>query len=234
MVKQIVNDIKSSQFLSRILDGHNVIMAFVYGSRLIDITDDKSDYDILVITDNNERPSHPQEQLTYDGIKVEWCYKPIESIIDSRREPRDHFASMQLAFLTEDAIIYENPVYADVIQLLKQRKDTIGHINAFILYEVMQERVYSILEEGTITKRNYTKMLYHLCYASYYLHGEAPNKEFLNAIKRIYEAPVKEEFINLAVARLAMLRVFVSNSNFDTDAAVATLDSEVQMLLQNN
>ena len=75
--------------------------------------------------------------------------------------------------------------------------------------------------------------MYHLCYTSYYLYGEAPNKEFLREIKRIGDLPVRAEFIGLAVTRLAMLRNYSVSNPFDVDGAVAMLDNEVQLALQN-
>ena len=233
MLNEFIQDLKNSPFLNRILDGHNVIMVCMYGSRLLDLTDNISDYDLLVITDDNEEPSYPEEYLTYEGVKVHWYYKPLASIIDSRRKTFSYFGTMQLVFLTEDKIIYENPAFARVIKFLKDRKETIGLINAFNLVNAKRELIDSILEEGTIAEHNYTKFLYHLCYTSYYLHGEEPDREFLIEIKRICEMPVREEYIGLAVARLAMLRDFVVNSPFDVDNAIAELDSEVQMLVHN-
>lgn len=233
MLNDFIQDIKSSPFLNRILDGHNVIMLCMYGSRLLDLTDDISDYDLLVITDDSEEPSYPQEYLTYEGVKVHWYYKPLASIIDSRRKTFSYFGTMQLAFLTDNEIIYENPSFASCIRFLKNRKETIGLINAFNLFNAKKDLVESILAEGTISEHNYTKFLYHLCYASYYLRGEEPNREFLVELKRIGEMSVDKKYVDLAVTRLAMLRDFVTNSSFDVDGAVAELDNEVQALLQH-
>lgn len=233
MLNEFKNDIKSSPFFSRILDGHNVIMVCMYGSRLLDLTDDLSDYDLLVVTDDNEEPSYPQEYLTYDGVKVHWYYKPLSSIIDSRRKTYSYFGTMQLAFLTEDEIIYKNPAFARVIQFLMDKKETIGRINAFNLINAKQDLIDSILTEGTIAEHNYTKFLYHLCYTSYYLYGEALDRDFLIEIKRICELPVREEFIGLAISRLVMLRNYIANSSFNVDNAVAELDREVQILVRD-
>lgn len=233
MLNEFIRELKESPFLSRIIDGHNVIMVCMYGSRLLDLTDTISDYDLLVITDDNEEPSYPQEYLTYEGVKVHWYYKPLASIIDSRRKTLSYFGTMQLAFLTDDEIVYENPAFANLIQFVKNNKETIGQINAINLINAKQELISSILAEGTINEHNYTKFLYHLCYTSYYLYGEVPDRDFLIEIKRICELPVRAEYISLAVARLEMLQNYIANSSFDVENAVAMLDSEVQMLLQN-
>lgn len=233
MLNEFINELKASPFLSRILSGHNVITVCMYGSRLLNLTDNVSDYDLLVITDDSEEPSYPQEYLTYAGAKVHWYYKPLASIIDSRRKTFSYFGTMQLAFLTDDEIVYENPTFANVIRFLKDRKELIGKINAFNLINAKQELIDSILAEGTIAEHNYTKFLYHLCYTSYYLYGEVPDREFLIEIKRIGGLPVREEYVALAVTRLVMLRDYIANNPFDVDNAVAMLDSEAQMLLQN-
>ena len=232
MLNEFINELKVSPFLSRILSGHNVITVCMYGSRLLNLTDNVSDYDLLAITDDSEEPSYPQEYLTYAGAKVHWYYKPLASIIDARRKTHSYFGTMQLAFLTDDEIIYENPTFANVIRFLKDRKELIGKINAFNLVNAKRELIDSVLAEGTIAEHNYTKFLYHLCYTSYYLYGEVPDREFLIEIKRIGDLPVREEYVALAVARLTMLRNYTASNPFDVDGAVALLDNEARIALQ--
>lgn len=164
---------------------------------------------------------------------MHWYYKPLSSIIDARRKTHSYFGAMQLAFMTDDIILYENPAYARVVRFLKNRKDIIGRINAYNLINAKQGLIDSVLAEGTITEHNYTKFLYHLCYTSYYLYGEVPNKDFLIEIKRIGELPVRDEYKNLAVTRLTMLQNYKALNPFDIDSAVAMLDGEAQSLIQN-
>lgn len=233
MLNEFINDLKSSPYYNRLFTGHDVILISMYGSRPLDIVDSKSDYDLVVITSDFEEPFSPEEFLTYNGIKVHWYYKPLSSIIDARRKTHSYFGAMQLAFMTDDIILYENPAYARVIRFLKNRKDIIGRINAYNLINAKQGLIDSVLAEGTITEHNYTKFLYHLCYTSYYLYGEVPNKNFLIEIKRIGELPVRDEYKNLAVTRLTMLQNYKALNPFDIDSAVAMLDGEAQSLIQN-
>ena len=233
MLNEFIKDLQNSPYYNRLFAGQDVILISMYGSRPLDIVDSKSDYDLVVITNDFEEPVSPEEFLTYNGIKVHWYYKPISGIIDARRKTHSYFGAIQFAFISDDIILYENPAYARVIRFLKNRKDTIGRINAYNLINAKQEIIDSVLSEGTITEHNYTKFLYHLCYTSYYLYGEAPNKEFLREIKRIGDLPVRAEFIGLAVTRLAMLRNYSVSNPFDVDGAVAMLDNEVQLALQN-
>lgn len=233
MLNEFINDLKSSPYYNRLFAGHDVILISMYGSRPLDIVDSKSDYDLVVITSDFEEPVSPEEFLTYSGIKVHWYYKPLSSIIDARRKTLSYFGAMQLAFMTDDIILYENPAYARVIRFLKNRKDIIGRINAYNLINAKQGLIDSVLAEGTITEHNYTKFLYHLCYTSYYLYGEVPNKDFLIEIKRIGELPVRDEYKNLAVTRLTMLQNYKALNPFDIDSAVAMLDGEAQSLIQN-
>ena len=233
MLNEFINDLKSSPYYNRLFTGHDVILISMYGSRPLDIVDSKSDYDLVVITSDFEEPVSPEEFLTYNGIKVHWYYKPLSSIIDARRKTHSYFGAMQLAFMTDDIILYENPAYARVVRFLKNRKDIIGRINAYNLINAKQGLIDSVLAEGTITEHNYTKFLYHLCYTSYYLYGEVPNKDFLIEIKRIGELPVRDEYKNLAVTRLTMLQNYKALNPFDIDSAVAMLDCEAQSLIQN-
>lgn len=233
MLNEFINDLKSSPYYNRLFTGHDVILISMYGSRPLDVVDSKSDYDLVVITSVFEEPVSPEEFLTYNGIKVHWYYKPLSSIIDARRKTHSYFGAMQLAFMTDDIILYENPAYARVVHFLKNRKDIIGRINAYNLINAKQGLIDSVLAEGTITEHNYTKFLYHLCYTSYYLYGEVPNKDFLIEIKRIGELPVRDEYKNLAVTRLTMLQNYKALNPFDIDSAVAMLDGEAQSLIQN-
>ena len=80
MLNEFINDLKSSPYYNRLFAGHDVILISMYGSRPLDIVDNKSDYDLVVITSDFEEPVSPEEFLTYSGIKVHWYYKPLSSI----------------------------------------------------------------------------------------------------------------------------------------------------------
>lgn len=81
MTEQFINDLVTSPYYERILNGHDVVMIFLTGSRLIDITDGRSDFDLMVLTNDNEREEYVSEFLTYYTKKVHWHYVPVTKLI---------------------------------------------------------------------------------------------------------------------------------------------------------
>lgn len=67
--KQFIADFKQSPYYERVFRNHNIILLFVSGSRASGIIDEKSDFDIVAITDNVTPDDDAPEYLTYKGGK---------------------------------------------------------------------------------------------------------------------------------------------------------------------
>lgn len=233
MTKQFIQDLKASPYYERILNGHDVIMVFLTGSRLIDMADNRSDFDLIVLTNDQEREEYVSEYLTYYSKKVHWHYVPITKLI-ANEDGNLLTCNGEVEFvgLSDEKIIYANPRYANVIEFLKLNKDVIALAGAYGLVRFHDNLISRILTANEIKKENYCKFIYHLCYASYVLLAEEPDKNFLKEIKRIRWRTVSEEYKSLAVERIRLLCNYVAENPIDLANIICDFNENVSMMLK--
>lgn len=232
MTEQFINDLKTSLYFERILNGHDVIMICLTGSRLIDITDERSDFDLMVITNDNKREEYVTEFLTYYSKKVHWHYVPLTKLISN--EDGSLLAcvgEVQLIGLNNQKIIYANPQYIDAINFLKEKKDVVALVGAYGLVRFHDNLISAILNANEIKAEYHCKFIYHLCFASYVLLSETPDKSFLAEIKRIRWKTVSDEYKSLAVERIRLLYNYVTEHPLNLNSIICDFNAGVSMQL---
>lgn len=149
MTEQFMNDIKASPYFERIVGGHDVIMVSLTGSHLIDITDERSDFDLIVVTNDNEREEYVSEYLKYYSKKVHWHYVLVTKII-ANEDGNLLTCNGEVEFigLETSKILYVNPKYLKVVSFLLESKATIATVGAYGLVRFHNElidRMYILL-----------------------------------------------------------------------------------------
>ena len=205
----LMNEFKESEYYKRIFKNHKVVILYVSGSRLCGITDERSDYDLIAIVDEDIQETNPNEFIMYeDSIKIHWYYRSLKTFKDLSVNGTNLniIGGIQFRNLNSDTILYKNKEYESQINELLSEKNVISNNSCKALYNRLKELVDSIISDNAISEKNYTKMIYHLCLASYYLNGDEPDISFLKKIKRIRWQPVSDEYKILAVERLRILK----------------------------
>lgn len=232
MTKQFINDLQMSPYFQRVLGGRDVIMVFVTGSRLLEVTDERSDYDLVVLTNERQREEYVSEYLTYNSVKVHWSYVPVTKLISNEDgNLLTCIGEVELSWLNDSKIVYENPKYANVIKFLKENKDTIALVGSYGLVRFHDKLVSKILGANAIAKEDHCKFIYHLCIASYMLLSQAPDNGFLAEIKRIRWKEVSDECKRLAVERIRLLHNFVAEHPLDLASIICNFNACVSALL---
>lgn len=232
MTEQFINDLKASPYYKRIFNGHDVIMVSLTGSRLIDITDERSDFDLIVITNDKEREEYVDEFLTYYSKKVHWHYVPVQKLI-SNEDGNLLTCNGEVEFvgLCEQKIIYADTKYYGIIKYLIENKNTVALVGAYGLVRFHSDLIYRILSANQIKQQDYCKYIYHLCFASYVVLEEKPDKSFLANIKRIRWRNIPDEYKNLAVERIRLLSNYAAENPLNLRDIICTFNENIKMLL---
>lgn len=80
MLSEFISDFRNTQYFKQILEDNKVILLYVAGSRILDITDERSDYDLVAVVDSAQN-SESNCILTYDGKRVHWYLRPVSEFI---------------------------------------------------------------------------------------------------------------------------------------------------------
>jgi len=230
-----LSQIKNSSYLKRILDGKDVVLLYIAGSRLIDIIDERSDYDLVCLTNGGERIEHDEQYLTYDETKVHWSYVPITKLIGNENGSlMSCFGEVLFSKISDEAIIYQNEKYHNLIEYLKLYKTYVGHVGSYGLEMLHRELIERILQNNELTENNYCKFVYHICYASYYLNNEEPDKDFLIKIKRIRWQPVADKYKQKAVERIRYFKHYIDTHPIDLQNIIKAFNNDIARLLSSN
>lgn len=230
MNNAFIEDFKKTSYYKELFESSEVLAIYILGSTCVGITDQNSDYDITILTlDGEYIDASKYKYLMYNGKKVHWYYFPIRSLFDLNNGNLKILCPLQLRNVCKDVIIYENPKYIDKLHTLYAMKDAVSTMAAYLLFKEREAYINEVLSEGHILEKHYTKYLYHLCLASYYLTGEEVNKDFLRVLKRIRWQPVPDEYKNLAVERLKIYKTYIENNPVDIDDALEKLCERLEV-----
>lgn len=216
MNDEFIADLTNSKFYQMLFDGKDVVMIYIAGSRIYNVLDDRSDYDIVVIT-NKDDQDYPNEYLTYKGKKVHWYWRNIDNFIETGKTyTMRYYGNVLFGYICEDCIIYKNEKYADKINDLLNNKRDIAINGAKLFYNAMKPLVERICEKSRIDEFDYTKYLGHLCVTSYYVLNEPIDKELVLKAKRIRWQPVDEDTKGKIIERLRLLKDFMETKTLQT------------------
>lgn len=216
MVSRFIEELKQSKFYSNMLDNHEVVMMFVSGSRMLDVTDERSDYDVIAIV-NAVNEDESDEYLTYEGLRVHWYYIPLANFIAAQgRHVLQSIGAVQFANIRDEVIVFSNPQYDAVCSLLLSNKDEIAANGVEVFCKRYGNLIDSVVGAGEIAPKDYTKMLYHLCVASLTVVGERlteKTRSMLRQLKRIRWQTVNDEALKWCVERLTLLKILKDGGN---------------------
>lgn len=229
--KKFIHDLQSSKYYTKLFDMYNVVMIMLVGSRKLNITDERSDYDIVVLT-TNSITKFPEECLMYHGKKVHWEYININDFVQELNPNRllDIIMNITMKYTDDSNIIYTNNNYKYIIDYLINNKEKISRLGCINLYKSMQEFINKILNNNEIKQELYTKFIYHLCCASYILLDETFDTDFLKNIKRIRWQPVSDSYKQLAVERIRLANEYINTLSIDIEYEIKNLRNELNSL----
>lgn len=213
MNDEFIADLTNSKFYRMLFDGKDVVMIYIAGSRIYNVLDNRSDYDIVVIT-NKDDQDYPDEYLTYKGKKVHWYWRNIDNFIETGNTyAMRYYGNVLFGYICDDCIVYKNEKYADKINDLLNNKRDIAINGAKLFYNAMKPLVERICEKSRIDEFDYTKYLGHLCVTSYYVLNEPIDCDVVLPAKRIRWQPVDEDTKGKIIERLRLLKDFIETKS---------------------
>ena len=209
MLSDFITDLKQSKYYNNILDKHDVIMLYVSGSRIIDVTDERSDYDLIAVVNESE-VVESEEFLIYNGVKVHWYYIPLSEFIAQKgNHSLRCYGAVLFANIRDEVVVYINPAHEALSNFLITTKNIIACNGMKNFCDRQARLIQSVVEAGEVLPEHYTKILGHLCVTSMAATGERISDEtrnFLREIKRIRWQPVSDEAKKWCVERLKLLK----------------------------
>lgn len=209
-MQEFMNAFRQTSYYRELIEPDNVVGLFVAGSRAVGTDDERSDYDlVLLTTDGTYIDADKKYHLRWRGVKVHWYTVPLLGLLNfDSCDILRYCGLVPLRHFSSELAIYTNPAHEAKLNALYAHQDKITTLGLYYFYRYAEQYINEILAAGEISESHYLKRLYHLCLASYELIGDNKDMDFLRSIKRIYLQPVADEYKDLAIERLQMLKEF--------------------------
>lgn len=171
------------------------MLIWVSGSNCIGLADAQSDYDLGVLVADDiifSKTEKTPEMYTYkkDAKEVQCIYNSFEDIkalpcVGSLAAYR-HLGWAQFKYINEDHIIYVNPKYKNIVDILIAHKECIAKNAAYTFLKLMQPILDSIENVNYISAIEWGKMLSHLCWCVEELREVPHQTPTLMTLKRLF------------------------------------------------
>lgn len=228
--KEFVTKLQNSAFLNLLFDKPEVILVVLCGSRITGIVDDHSDYDITILT-TNENCEESDYRLRYNERDVHWYYHNINKFVYTNlSEPAMNFLCLfLLGFITEDYIIYRNPKYEKMIEGIFSVKKQLRELGARMFYTKCKEIISTPLKDNKIEKKYFSKFWGHLVCMYYALTNQPINAELVLAAKRMrYRELNPQQEVDI----IKCVKKVKEYMEFENKLSISELKNEIQNIFQ--
>lgn len=195
-MNEFITEFNNSKFLNFILEESPYTVKFIYitGSRLVGIIDDRSDYDIICVTEGENVRKESEYFIKYEDKMVHWIYISHDRFFQEETHYWEYIGQNILKNLTEEHLLYVNDRFKEDVDKFIENKELLSFNGRRKLIKHFKNYIENIIEDGYIKEERYSKMLYHLCLTYYYENNIELEIEFLKELKRIRWQPVQEQY----------------------------------------
>ena len=200
----VIRELLNSDILKFICNNQKVLAIALVGGRSIGVVDQWSDYDLLVITDDNDiyRNNKLDCYIVYNNeIGIHW-YQYSKNLLFDVNKPRAILEFCDFWLLPQEKYI----AIWDLafIEQLKKFINENANAGCIAFYNnIYKSTINQILEGNELPK---TKLLYHLCVVSHFLDKTELNYKFLNESKRIKYLEISEECRSCCMQRVQIVK----------------------------
>lgn len=220
-MNQMIKELQETSFYKELCFKENPKLIIFCGSELIGYKDERSDYDILCLSDGQVKQREYNEYLMWYDKKVHCIYQDYNDFFNPNIKGLDIILLTQTEVLTDDKIIYVSD--NRYVEFIKQNKSELLKNGLYILYFHCQENIKKIIEQNDILDDNKTKFLYHIVYAKRRFFNEEIEENYLVTLKRIRWQVVETKYILECIKDLKELDQYINENPYDLNASCTNL-----------
>ncbi len=212
MNSEFISRLQNSKFLDVIKKDRNVICIYLGGSRSNGLGHENSDYDIVVITTQEEKEEMPL-RMSYQGNTVHWYYRSLEQMtlsVSTQWNNRLFYLSGINLYNMHTNLIYVNNKYQKLFDFILDHKQKIIEYACW-QFVLNNWSFRNIVAKGKITEVAYSKYIYHMFVCYCILFNEPFDKECLMKLKRINWIEDAERALSDELKRAEEAILFLNN-----------------------
>lgn len=220
----IIQGFIKTKFFTDLCKNRNMICAFVGGSRMVGLDNDKSDYDIQIITDDNiGYKDIAHIKYFYNGKELTISTQDVSDMLTYNNLYKA-IGILYVLFIDYDNIIYYNKKYKTVIDYICNSKQFYDSIMKASLYAMYYKYDFNIIRNiEHFDQNNFYKQYYTLCFAYFNVIGETIDYDFLRKIKSANyfdNNKLDENTEQRLINTLLLIDKYISTNQFDWEQAI--------------
>lgn len=217
MLATFIEDLKTSPYYNKFILNKNVVCLYVGGSNSTGTFDSNSDFDLVAVTSlGHSFDASKEVYLKYKGRKVHWYYRPILNLFTFGADCVWLAGNMYFKNINPKLIIYINPKFQKLWDLLSQYFEPLSRLACYQLYYSHEQEINKVISAQNISAIATRKTWYHLCLATSYLLDEPVNITLLQDLKAICRRPINPINNKPALELLERGLVYVKEYPIDT------------------
>ena len=218
-IKEFIEEFKNITYYKELFKDDNILFAYISGCNLINITDEYSDIDIVIVTSGNVN-KELDKHINYGDIHVHWYYKDVKNFfLELDNLPKSYIqGNVLFKYYNDDFLLYKNNKYEKEISYLISKKDIISNLSIYKHFYRNINLINTIINERGIKKDLYTKHIYHITYSYYILNNLPLDKDFLTKVKRMRYEDIDYECKNKVIQTIINLSNHIKKYIVDFDS----------------
>lgn len=210
-IENFIQDFRKTTYYKELYSKPGIIMSYVTGSRLIKADSTLSDFDIIIITDSNNKIEDTGVRFKYkDTFVVHFYYHTIDQFLTNTYTMSGNlYGTVQVGDLDRPALIYENPIYNDLITRFFEKKNAISRISMLKYIKNFDYLLTEVSSTGLLGIKHYHKFLYHICRCYYRIARIEQDTELLLQAKYCSHEGLPEEAIEKIIEILKALKPII-------------------------
>ena len=226
-MNSFITKFKQTSYYKQLFEiDEEILLVYIGGSRCFNTINEHSDYDINIITlDGKFVDQYTDYYLIYNNTKVHCFYRPILNFFDAVcTNIYTYTGILTLNGISDSVILYKNPKYEKILDALYNIRTKIMPSVCYEIINCKRGYITDLLNQNTI---RYTKNLYFLCLASYYLFNEPLDVDFLKAVNYSKHCKsLSNDYKQKALERLTLCKNYIDQNILDTKTTLENLRNE--------
>jgi hypothetical protein len=216
-IDSFIQDFKQTSYYKHIFSNPGIIMSYVGGSRLIQADSTLSDFDVVIITDSATKIEDTGIRFRYkDVFTVHFYYHTIDQfLVNTYTTSSRLYGIMQANDLDRSALMYENPLYNEIITRFFRKKNTLSRISMLKYVKNFNRLLTDVSNTNQLDLKYYHKYLYHLCYCYYRIARVEQDTQLVLQAKYCSSEGLDTESIEKIIKKLKTLKSVVDYYTVD-------------------
>ena len=232
---------KNPDIYNKLIVETNAIAYYLGGSQLIGITDERSDYDIIVVVEEFPSNHIALAAIHYElekGVMAHFIFERICQYFDGAGSALEICSMSHILDIYNKrdqwVVIHDSEKFRKICEFIFGKRNKLIDLAIRRIYKRFDLEIIYITNTNQIPNKMKTKYYYHLIYAYKRAFDKEIDAKYLALLKRIRWVDLPEWVISTCIEDLREVRTYVEQNPVDNAKEINDLIIEYNSLFNGN